>query len=200
MQFPVHAPSPAVIRRSASVACESRSAMHLKSISEQVGDIIPHAKASNPSAYSNLSHPLLDGSFSKLAPMRTFNWLRPLYDVTEFETSVIAPGPLPLPWDRGIARLDISALAASGLKPSWCLALSRVLNLGLTTLPPVQAKPPDNYSSIYEFGDLVEMKLQSDIDKGILEIIPDSQLHDPSSRFWFHPIRAVPIRGPQTVV
>lgn len=139
-----------------------------------------------------LHHPLLVGQYSALAPPRTLDWLRPDYDLSNFESPISAPGPWPAPWSRGIARINIEALRQTGIQPIWQIALSRGLDLGLTSLPPSQQHPPENYSSVLGFGSLVEEKLQADIDKGVLEVISAEELADPTAKFWFHPLGAVP--------
>ena len=47
-------------------------------------------------------------------------------------------------------------------------------------------------SSLLQFGALVEDKFTADIDNGVLEVIPQDELTDPSIAFCFHPVGAVP--------
>ena len=141
---------------------------------------------------SAIKHPLPSGQFSALAPSCTLDWLRPIYDVAAFESDIVTPGPQPAAWSQGFTHINTEALAESGLDQAWCRALSRGLDLGVTSLPPPQAWPPENYSSLLEFGDLVEAKLQADIDRGVLEVIPEAELAHPDAAFWFHPLGAVP--------
>ena len=96
------------------------------------------------------------------------------------------------PWLNGIAKINVPLLRALGLNKARCDALEFGFDLGFTSPPPIQSKIPKNYSSIDNYGELIQKKLLGDIQVGTLEVFDVNKALRDNKHLIFHPLGAVP--------
>ena len=137
-------------------------------------------------ASEQFSYIMHKSGFSNEAPLSACNWFTTNMSIENFYSRI--PFPIVPVWENGITKINVQALAQLGLNQARCQALHWGFDLGLSTMPIYQSHPPDNYSSLNNFGSLVQEKLSKDAAKGIIEIFTP----DPNESYLFHPLGAVP--------
>ena len=127
---------------------------------------------------------------SSFSPLSAIKWLFTDLSIDGFKS--FASFVNEKPWNKGIANINIPLLRALGMNKSRCDALESGFDLGFQSPPPVQDTIPKNYSSIDNYGELIQKKLLGDIDVGTLEVFDVSKAKQEGHACIFHPLGAVP--------
>ena len=96
------------------------------------------------------------------------------------------------PWHKGVANINVPLLRALGMNKARCDALEFGFDLGFISNPPVQTSIPKNYSSINNYGGIIQQKLLNDVKVGTLELFDVDQCMKERKQMIFHPLGAVP--------
>ena len=146
-----------------------------------------HSPSTLEYATTDLVYSMPKQWFSCYAPAKAIAWLEVNLNISNFK-SFRNFDPTP-PWHRGIANINVDGLEELGLNKDRCSALRNGFDLALQDYPSQKCKP-DNYKSLYQFGELVEKKLRIDAEKGIIELFTPTG--NEAFGCIFHPLGAVP--------
>ena len=133
---------------------------------------------------------LISNTFSSWAPSKSVEWLCTNMSLSFQKFKSFKSFKSAGPWSKGIVNLNVDYLASLGLPNDRCQVLRSGLDLGLKCMPPIQSEEISNYSTLDNYGDLVEKKLMKDVENGLIELF-DPSIEDRSNLF-FHPLGAVP--------
>ena len=148
--------------------------------------------SSNPElAGMPLFHPMHPSLISASLPVKEWDWLKPVYDISKTTSTVDPKCGSAGPWDKGI-RLNIASLRNSGVSEDWLVRLEHGFELALDEAPFIPSTPPENYSSILAYGPLAQVKCDEYLRAGVLKEIPAEEFSNGVSKFMFHPMGAVP--------
>ena len=131
-------------------------------------------------------HQVLDFSRVSVSVLdKELDWLRPVYNLAQL------PCMPAQPWPHGI-HFNIDALRSSRIDGAWLRGFEQGFDLGLVKVPSFPLQPPDNYSSLIGYEDIVEKKLAEDFNSGVLECVleetPHHEFTNPSCLHLFHPL------------